>query len=71
MYTEADAKTKICPHLPVDVFVEEINNGVLHRVERYSQCRASGCMQWRWVMSGSVHGMEATDKGYCGLASKQ
>ena len=79
---EPDAKKTVCPHLPTDVFVEAVNNGMAHRVERFSLCIASDCMMWRKHdqigigpngekrerdMDGRTRWV---DRGYCGLAGK-
>jgi len=70
MFTEKQASEKICPHLPVDIEVEPVNNVVVHRVIRFANCWASKCSQWRW--DGSQASGEASDpdrrQGACGLA---
>ena len=83
MWTEDEAKTKICPHLPPDYETEPVNNVTVHRVQAWPKCRASACMAWRKHdqigigpdgkkrdrdMDGRTRWV---DRGYCGLAGPQ
>lgn len=62
--SERDAKTKICPIIAASSVLDE------------TQCRASGCMMWRWVPRKSPEEIAERKtwqgdavpepKGYCG-----
>ncbi len=66
--TEQIAKTKKCPHLPPDIFVENCNDGVAHRVIAYPPCIASACMAWEWTYPSEQDGAPEERRGHCGLS---
>ena len=74
LMTEKEAVSTICPHLPVDVQVEQADYAQIHRVIKFANCWGAKCSQWRWKMepihgdAGALRGWRQTDKGYCGLA---
>lgn len=75
-HSEEDARTKVCPNLLPDIFVEDVNHGVAHRVERHPLCIASRCMAWRWMEThikdadGNLTVLSGDTHGYCGLAGR-
>ena len=80
MYTEAEAKTKWCPHAvashtdPRRGFRKE--DGGEWPVEPNHPCIASMCMAWRWVNKAgytiNIDGVEQAipQRGHCGLSGK-
>jgi hypothetical protein len=83
MYTEAEARPKVCPHLPVDYGMATVtDNETEQRVVNHAGCIASDCMAWRWgdpIVVPNPDGAKSIEKpyvkkepaeGYCGLAGK-
>mgnify|MGYP001562935580 CR=1 FL=1 len=82
LLTEDEAKSKVCPHLQADLFVEPCNDGIVHRVVQFPTCAASYCMMWRKHDQIGIgpNGEKRerdndgrtrwVDRGYCGLAGK-
>ena len=84
MYTEAEARTKVCPHLPVDYETATVtDNETEQRVVNHAGCIASDCMAWRWEDTNESHKRFEREwpsvnpdvpvperRGYCGLAGK-
>jgi len=78
--TEAEAKTKWCPHARVIVPITEaetnemvdtatgnrIDNG---KVPKNSKCIGSSCMAWRWRMYLQAE-PDQHSRGYCGLSGR-
>lgn len=61
--TEADAKTKWCPFVRVQLLQPDgFENQPVNRETRDINCIAAQCMAWRKAM--------ADGSGFCGLAGK-
>ncbi len=80
--TEAEAKTKWCPHVRVRFASGESGNRIDQDFKKWSQgadrefmerqelncrCIASDCMAWRQIGTRDERGLH---KGYCGLAGR-
>jgi len=70
MYSEEAAKSKTCPlSIPVNPIYHPLDGQGVREGGPWP-CVGSECMAWRWVITGSVHGAENSDRGYCGMAGK-
>ena len=63
--TEAEARTKWCPHTRVtNSASSSYNRWGVYQPKQIS-CVASDCMMWEWLRVDEKH------KGYCGLGNKR
>lgn len=62
MYTEAQAREKVCPILSL----KQEGEGLINT----NNCYVSECMAWRWINGDGWADGESERKGYCGLAGK-
>jgi hypothetical protein len=63
--TEDEAKKKWCP-MTRNIQVMGMNRNTIDYSDYKSNCLASECMMWRWVIKeGYPNG-----RGYCGLGGK-
>jgi hypothetical protein len=78
MMTEAEAKTKWCPHARLQTSWSSPQGGVaLAGINRWekgnAKCIASECMAWRWTGRYDTRTepkVTTLPTGYCGLAGK-
>lgn len=84
MYTEKEAKNKICPTFAMTSllstsYLPNITSAVENAAKIMSRCIASDCMMWRWDTIKCEKGCSCRDKqdcikeskGRCGLAGER
>ena len=63
--TVEEASTRVCPVIRYCTNENAVGMSNAPPIMAHANCCASGCMSWRWA-----GGLEATEKGYCGLAGR-